>query len=157
MIVFFDSSLILVFLFFALALAYQGYLALRGVFAVVGVIFFVLIAIAAAIFIAEKVRQSVVRKSGRSVWNLFLTLIATSLCLYQGFLTLTSIGIPGDGPFDMIFFLMGLFFSGMLCLGTTLAWAGAVSDDEFSYKCFFQEILWFGAFYFLVFFLPSII
>lgn len=139
---FFDSTLILVFLIFAVALGLQAAQFLHGIAGVVGTIIFIAEVIASIYFIASKIYYR--KKYGYiSGSDIFMTVISSALCLFCSFLYLHDLsGYDGGTLGDLICFVVAMFFLAGPWLYCVAGWLEAVGEEDgFAYRGLFTEIL----------------
>ena len=143
-IVFGSSFLIGVFLFFAVALGYQLYLAVRGAAFVVAVLVMLGHTIAAVAVLVSKIREHRAAPKDTTVGDVLLSFVAAAVSLAAAYLFARDLPSYGDGLMDMICYVVGALFCGTAWLLTLGGFISATAEKGFRYKYFLLELLAFA-------------
>ena len=142
MIIIWGSSFLLaVFLFFAVALGYQAYLAVHGVAFVLSIIVMLAQTALAVVLLIEKIKDHRRDPNATTGGHVILSFAAAFICLIAAYLFAKDLPSYGTGFLDMICFIVGALFCGSMWVFTLGGFIQAISGAGFRYKYFALELL----------------
>ncbi len=136
-----SSFLLAVFLFFAVALGYQVYLAVHGIALVLSILVMLVQTIITVICLVNKIKAHKREPKATTAGHIIMSFIAAFVCLAAAYLFSKDLPSYGTGFMDMICFIVGTVFCGAMWFFTLGSFLTAVCDDGFGYGRFFLELI----------------
>lgn len=131
MIIFFESFLIVVFAFFAIALGYQAIVFLKGLFVPLAIIIMIAEAVASIRFFSSKVKNKTADERKEIMGKSILSICSSALCMFISFLCLHDLCTGYDNGFGgVISMLFALAYFGLFGLLTIGGWIQINTEDE---------------------------
>lgn len=147
----FDSTLIAVFLFFAIALGYQAYLTVHGIIFAISIIILTIQAVLSIVILVHKAKQYKLNPKRTTLWDMIMTLVAVAACFFNAYIFATDIRSCDDGLIGMLCFIVSLSVCGGLWLSSAIECAAATIDEGFDYGSFLKEFLCFAILFVLAY------
>ncbi|MFR2868521.1 MAG: hypothetical protein ACLTCK_11340 [Oscillospiraceae bacterium] len=136
-----SSFLLAVFLFFAVALGYQAYLAVHGIALALSILVMLVQTVVAVVCLVNKIKAHKQNPKATTAGHIIMSFIAAFVCLAAAYLFAKDLPSYGTGFMDMVCFIVGTVFCGGMWFFTLGGFVTAVSGDGFGYGHFFLELI----------------